>query len=161
MTTDRGQFFGGLRRALGTSAGRSEASEDWTFEEEDRILARAAAVEADAAERAAELIEQLASSAEAGGWVVHRAANAEDALGKVVDIARALGVKTLVRSDHDVLRKTGGRRTAREGGDRGDDDDFRGRVPSRVRLARRSVDLNPGRDGAKESVRWPYGRTSV
>ncbi len=107
MTTDREQFFGGLRRALGTSEGRSEASEAWTFDDEDRILARAAAVEADAAERAAELVEQLASSAEAGGWVVHRAANAEDALGKVVDIARALGVKTLVRSDHYVLRKLG------------------------------------------------------
>ena len=107
MTTDREQFFGGLRRALGTSEGRSEASEAWTFDDEDRVLARAAAVEADAAERAAELVERLASSAEAGGWVVHRAANAEDALGKVVDIARALGVRTLVRSDHDVLRRLG------------------------------------------------------
>ncbi len=107
MTTDRTEFFGGLRRALGTSAGRSEASEAWPFDGEDEVLARAAAVEADAAERAAELIDQLASSADAGGWVVHRTANAEDALGKVVDIAHSLGAKTVVRSDHDVLRNLG------------------------------------------------------
>ncbi len=107
MTTNREQFFGGLRRALGASAGRSEASEAWPFDSEDEVLARVAAAEDDAAERAGELIDQLASTAQAGGWVVHRAANAEDALGSVLDIARGLGVKTLVRSDHDVLRKLG------------------------------------------------------
>ena len=107
MTTDREQFFGGLRRALRAGAGRSEASEAWPFDNEDEVLARAAAVEDDAAERAGELIDQLSSSAQTGGWVVHRAANAEDALGRVLDIARGLGVETLVRSDHDVLRKLG------------------------------------------------------
>ena len=107
MTTDRDQFFGGLRRALGASAGRSEVPEARTFDAEGEVLARAAAAEDDAAERARDLIEQLSSSAQAGGWVVHRAANAEDALGSVLDIARGLGVKTLVRSDHDVLRKLG------------------------------------------------------
>ena len=107
MTTDRGQFFGGLRRALGANRARSEMSDAWPSESEDEVLARAAAVERDAAERAGELIERLASSAQAGGWIVHRAANPEDALGKVVDIARGLGVETMVRSDHDVLRALG------------------------------------------------------
>ena len=107
MTTDRRQFFGGLRRALGANPGRSEMSDTWPSGSEEEVLARAAAVEHDAAARAGELIEQLASSAQAGGWIVHRAANPEDALGKVVDIARGLGVETMVRSDHDVLRTLG------------------------------------------------------
>ncbi len=107
MTTDRRQFFSGLRRALGASPGRSEMSDAWPFDGEEEVLARAAAVEHDAAGRAGELIEQLASSAQAGGWIVHRAANPEDALGRVVDIARGLGVETMVRSDHDVLRTLG------------------------------------------------------
>lgn len=107
MTTGRDKFFGGLRSALASGRGPGEEAGPGAFATEDDLRGRAAAAEAFMGERADELLDGLAASAEAGGWVVHRAANTEEALGQIVDVARGLGVTSLVRSGHDVLSRLG------------------------------------------------------
>lgn len=107
MTANRDEFFRNLSAALVSGQAAGETSEPEAFPTDEDVMARAVAIQKLIAERAAELMDELAASAEAGGWVVHRATNAEEALGKVVDIARELGVTSLVRSDHDVLSRLG------------------------------------------------------
>jgi L-lactate dehydrogenase complex protein LldG len=107
LTANRDEFFRNLSTALVSGQAAGETSEPEAFPTDEDVMARAVAIQKLIAERAAELMDELAASAEAGGWVVHRATNAEEALGKVVDIARELGVTSLVRSDHDVLSRLG------------------------------------------------------
>lgn len=107
MTTGREDFFQTLRTALASGRGPGEASEPSAFPTDEDVMARAVTIQKLIVERSAELMDELAASCEVGGWVVHRAANAEEALGRVVDIARELGVTSLVRSDHDVLSRLG------------------------------------------------------
>ena len=107
MTTGRENFFQTLRTALVSGRGPGEANEPGAFPTDEEVMARAVAIQKLIAERAAELMDELAASCEAGGWVVHRAANAEEALGRVVDIAREIGVTSLVRSDHEILSRLG------------------------------------------------------
>ena len=107
MTTDRGRFLGSIRTALGAAEGRADGRSDLAFPSEREAAAAAVAAEADSAARAGELMDSLAASAAAGGWVVHRAADAEDALGAVLDIARGLGARSAVRSGHAVLSEMG------------------------------------------------------
>ncbi len=107
MTTGRENFFQTLQTALASGRGAGEPAEPGAFPTDDEVMARAVAIQKLIAERAVELMDELATSCEAGGWVVHRATNAEEALGEVVDIARELGITSLVRSDHDVLSRLG------------------------------------------------------
>ncbi len=107
MTTDRGRFLGSLRSALRSADGRVDGPGEMALVPEEEAHARAAAVEAESASRAGELMDALASSAGEGGWIVHRAADSEDALGRVLDIARGLGARSVVRSDHAVLAAMG------------------------------------------------------
>ena len=107
MTAGREDFFQTLRTALASGRGPGEAIGPDAFPTDEDVMSRAVAIQKLIAQRAAELMDELAVSCEAGGWVVHRAANAEEALGRVVDIARELGVTSLVRSDHDVLSRLG------------------------------------------------------
>lgn len=107
MTTERGEFFSTLGRALERGVGQAHEPEPIRFDDEATVAMRADAVRHEADARGGELLDQLYASAEAGGWVVHRPANAEEALGVVVDIAVGLGAKSLVRSDHDVLGELG------------------------------------------------------
>lgn len=107
MTANRDEFFRNLSTALVSGQAAGETSEPEAFPTDEDVMARAVAIQKLIAERAADLMDELAASAEAGGWMVHRATNAEEALGKVVDIARELGATSLVRSDHDVLSRLG------------------------------------------------------
>jgi len=107
VTSSRESFFAGLRSALVSGAEAGEAPRPDPFPTDDEVLARVTAIQKLIAEQAAELMDELAASAKVGGWVVHRAANIEEALGQVVDIARGLAVTSLVRSDHDVLSRLG------------------------------------------------------
>ncbi len=105
--TDREGFFQGLRSALASSERPGETTRPGPFPSDDEVLARVVAIQKLIAEQSKKLIDELAASAEAGGWIVHRAANAEEALGHVVDVTRGLGITSLVRSDHDVLSRLG------------------------------------------------------
>lgn len=107
MTSSKESFFAGLRSALASGSEAGEAPTPEPFPTDDEVLARAVAIQKLIAEQATELMDELAVAGEAGGWVVHRATNVEEALGQVVDIARGLGVTSLVRSDHGVLTRLG------------------------------------------------------
>jgi L-lactate dehydrogenase complex protein LldG len=107
MTSSKKSFFAGLHSALESGGEPGEAPRPEPFPTDAEVMARAVAIQKLIAEQATGLMDELAASAEAGGWVVHRAANTEEALGKVVDIARGLGVTSLVRSDHPVLARLG------------------------------------------------------
>jgi len=103
--TDRAKFISGVTTSLGHSEVHTPSPEPATAfsdSDEDAKLKAAAAL-AVAADRASELIEQMAEAAENTGWQVHRVSNLEDAAELIADICRGYDATSVLRSTHGVL----------------------------------------------------------
>ena len=107
MNANRSNFLASLRSTLGSPDGRVAGAEELEFVSSKEAEARSDSAEAESSVRADELMDALESSASRGGWKVHKAEDIEDALGRILDIARGLGARSVVRSGHAVLDRMG------------------------------------------------------
>ncbi len=106
---NRIEFLDNVRRALGRIdpaadieiPGATALSDD-----RDAVERRVEAIGQDNHSRASDLIEEMAVSAEAAGWIVHRAAPS-DAAKYIRGVAESLESKTVLRSAHSVLDDIG------------------------------------------------------
>jgi L-lactate utilization protein LutC len=108
--TNRSEFFRVIRSALGRTSGTpsvAPVAETALSVERDDALERARAIREDAKTRSAELMDALARSAATAGWKVKRVADAGEAARHVLDIARDLEARAVLRSTHDVLDTLG------------------------------------------------------
>ncbi len=103
--TDRAEFISGVTASLGHSEVHTPAPDSATaiFESDETAKLKADQAIAVAADRTAELIDQMAESATAAGWQVHRVANPEDAAELIADICQRHDARSVLRSAHDVL----------------------------------------------------------
>lgn len=102
--TRRSAFLERVRGALGRSSGAPEPDSATHFGlAPDDVRSAAERVRREMAENAADLLDEVADSAAAAGWKVHRAASPEDAAEVVAEICSAAGIKTALRSDQDVF----------------------------------------------------------
>ena len=101
---DREQFLAGIRAALASSPGRDAVPPSAATPRDD-VRERAAQLRSPSPETRAELLSQLACSAELQSWHFVRAADETEAADRVVEIAREHGAGTVVRTAHDVLER--------------------------------------------------------
>jgi L-lactate utilization protein LutC len=108
--TNRNEFFRVIRSALGRTSGTppvAPVAETALSMGRDVAMERALAIRADAESRATELMDAVAKSAATAGWKVKRVADADEAARHVLDIARDLEARAVLRSTHDVLDRLG------------------------------------------------------
>ena len=106
---DRTEFLENVRRALGRTDPPADISvPDATAlsDNRDAVAKRVETVHSDVESRAEELTEELVASAEAAGWIVHRAGS-RDAATYVRRVAETLESTSVLRSDHAVLDEIG------------------------------------------------------
>ena len=103
--TDRAEFISGVTASLGHSEVHTPAPDSATaiFESDETAKLKADQAMAVAADRTVELMDQMAESATAAGWQVHRVANPEDAAELIADICQRHDARSVLRSAHDVL----------------------------------------------------------
>ncbi|MCI0836054.1 MAG: lactate utilization protein [Chloroflexi bacterium] len=103
--TDRAKFISGVTASLGHSEVQTPSPDSATaiFESDETAKLKADQAMAVATGRSVELIEQMAESATAAGWHVHRVANPEDAAELIADICQKHDARSVLRSAHDVL----------------------------------------------------------
>ena len=102
---NRTEFLENVRRALGRTGPPADISvPDATSLSDDReaVEKRIEAIRGDVEARKDSLTEELVASAQAAGWIIHRAGPA-DAAAYVRRVAEALESKSVLRSDHAVL----------------------------------------------------------
>lgn len=103
--TGRATFISGVTAALGHTEVLTPSPDSSTaiFESDETAKLKAGQAMAIAAERSAELLDEMAESAEATGWNVHRVANPEDAAEVIAGICSKHDARNILRSAHDVL----------------------------------------------------------
>ena len=104
--TDRDRFLRTIRRALGRSrdSGPLQVADVTALSRDgESVRSRAATVAEEAKAPDATLTGELAESAAAIGWQVFRAGSAEEATGRIADIARDAGAGLVMRSAHSIL----------------------------------------------------------
>ena len=100
---DREQFLAGIRAALASSPRDSVPPS--AAAPPDDVHERAERLRAPSPETRAALLTQLERSAELQSWRFVRAATEQEAVARVVEIAREHGAGTVVRTAHDVLER--------------------------------------------------------
>ena len=101
----RTKFLENVRRALGRTGPAADVEVPGATalsDDRDVVDRRVEAISRDIDSRAPDLIEELAVSAEAAGWIVHRA-GPSDAAAYIRQVAETLESKSVLRSDHAVL----------------------------------------------------------
>ena len=104
--TDRDEFFSTIRSALGRTreSGPLQVADATALSRDgETIQARAATVVEEAKTADATLTAELVESAAAIGWQVFRAGSAEEAAGRIADIARDADAGLVMRSTHSIL----------------------------------------------------------
>ena len=103
--TDRARFIAGVTTALGHSEVRTPGPDPATsiFESNEDAKLKAEEAMANAADRASELLQQMAEEATATGWNVHHVGNPEDAADLIAAICRENNAQSVLRSTHDLL----------------------------------------------------------
>ncbi len=102
---NRTEFLANVRRALGRTGPTADISvPDATSLSDDHqvVTNRVETIQEDVAAQKDSLTEELVASAQAAGWIIHRAGPA-DAAAYVRRVAEALESKSVLRSDHAVL----------------------------------------------------------
>jgi L-lactate dehydrogenase complex protein LldG len=100
------EFLDSVRQALGRSSTPGPAPEYPPLKETlTELEAQVMEVERRNAESRGALASRFLKSAELRGWKVHRASNAEDALGCLGSIVTSLDVDRAVRSDQDIFQE--------------------------------------------------------
>ncbi len=104
--TDRREFLASVRESLGRSSGDGPTAAPPGFD----VIApaevrgkRAEQVRAVMAERAGELTEELADSAAAAGWRVHRAKSDEEVVEAITRICVAVDARNVLKSGEEVI----------------------------------------------------------
>ena len=97
------RFLASVRQALGRAEGPPEPPYASLAEDVSALETQAAGMRGRNAGAMQELLDRLAATAQLRGWQVHRAASAAEAVGHITAVAQALGVRRVVRSDHEVL----------------------------------------------------------
>lgn len=108
-TRNRAEFLENIRKALGRTAppdGIDVPDATALSDDPDAVERRIQAIRDDVESRADRLVEELAASAQAAGWIVHRAGPA-DAAAYVRRVAGNLESTSVLRSDHAVLDEIG------------------------------------------------------
>ncbi|MSQ07574.1 MAG: hypothetical protein EXR54_01615 [Dehalococcoidia bacterium] len=103
LGTPKEEFLASVRQALGRAAVPPQPPYPALAEGLDVLESQTAAMRQRNAAQARELLHELAATAQLRGWQVYRAARADDAVEHVVAVAKSLGVRRAVRSDHDVF----------------------------------------------------------
>ena len=109
QTRSRTEFLDNVRKALGRTGPPADIDvPDATAFSDDRdaVEKRLEVIRRDIDSRGDDLIEELVSSAEAAGWIVHRA-GPSDAAVYVRQVAETLESTNVLRSDHAVLDEIG------------------------------------------------------
>ena len=104
---DHNQFLQMVRDSLGVSSSRVVEPDGATafFEDQSGVNDHAAAVREHADSSRVDLLDEMAATAEAIGWVIHRSPSPEDAVEAVTKICRAARAKSVLRSTHDVFER--------------------------------------------------------
>ena len=97
------KFIASVREALGRKAGPPERPYARLQEEQASVEERAEATMDRLAGNRRAIVDELARVAELRGWVVHRAAGVEDAVGYVIQLAQKLEARRVVRSVEEVF----------------------------------------------------------
>ncbi len=97
------QFLASVRKALGRRPGPPERPYDRMLEKRASVAERERAMQVRLSENRGANVEELARVAELRGWVVHRAAGVEDAVGYVCQLAENLVARRVVRSVQEVF----------------------------------------------------------
>lgn len=106
---DRTEFLGNVREALGRTGPQANIDvPDATALSDDRdaFEQRVEAIQDDMHSRADKLAEELVVSAQAAGWIVHRA-GPDDATTYIRQVAETLESASVLRSSHEVLDEIG------------------------------------------------------
>lgn len=106
---NRTDFLDNVRKALGRTGPLPDIdAPDATALSDDRdeVRKRLDTIKDDMTSRTEQLVEELVVSAEAAGWVVHRA-GAADAAAYVRRVAETLESTSVLRSDHAILDEIG------------------------------------------------------
>ncbi len=109
LNRNRTEFLDNVRRALGRTGPAADVEvPDATALSDDRDVVdrRVEAISQDIDSRGADLIEELAVSAESAGWIVRRA-GPSDAAAYIRQVAETLESTSVLRSDHAVLDEIG------------------------------------------------------
>ena len=104
--TDRREFLSSVRESLGRSSGDGPTGASPGFDviaPSDVRSQRAEQVRAVMAERAGELIEELASSAAAAGWRVHRATSDDEVVEAITRICVDSGARQVLKSEEESI----------------------------------------------------------
>lgn len=102
---NRTEFLENVRSALGRAGPAAEVEVPGATalsDDRDVVNRRVEAIGRDIDSRGDELIEELVASAEAAGWIVHRA-GPSDAAAYIRQVAETLESTSVLRSDHAVL----------------------------------------------------------
>ena len=103
LGTPPGEFIASVREALGRKAGPPERPYDRMVEERASVEKRARAMQEGLAVNRRANVDELARVATLRGWVVHRAAGVEDAVGYVYQLAEKMEARRVVRSLEGVF----------------------------------------------------------
>ena len=97
------EFIASVREALGRKGGPLERPYARLQEEQASVEERAEATMDRLAGNRRAIVDELARVAELRGWVVHRAAGVEDAVGYVCGLAEKMEARRVVRSVEEVF----------------------------------------------------------
>ena len=109
--TDRREFLSSVRASLGRSAGDGPTGAPTGFDviaEVDERRQRAEQVRAVMAERAGELLEELANSAAAAGWRVHRAKSDDEVVEAITRICTDSNARLVLKSREESITRLEG-----------------------------------------------------
>lgn len=109
--TDRRDFLASVRASLGRSSGDGPTAAPTGFDviaPADERWQRAEQVRAVMAERAGELLEELAGSAVKAGWRVHRARSDEDVVEAITRICVDSGARQALKSGEEMISALNG-----------------------------------------------------
>ncbi len=104
--TDRREFLASVRESLGRGDGDGPSAAPTGFDviaPADKRRQRAEQVRAVMAERARELLEELAISAAAAGWRVHRASSHDEVVEAVTRICVESGARQVLKSGEVII----------------------------------------------------------
>ena len=103
LGTPKAEFLAGVRQALGRADVPPTEPYPRLTDTTSELEVQAIEVRRRLAENLPALLDQLADMAAKGGWNVHRASGAEEAVGQIETIVKESGATNIVRSAQEVF----------------------------------------------------------